>query len=161
MWVWACKMDSETWSGYCLGTRWVSHYTPAKEITKLALPIVSSKKRSLHLPLLLNNCSFCIPGLHKMLAICQQMTMKNKQQNLIFISQKHVRFWLSVVGIYWSAHTLACELIFPQKQLKDSINLFEQLCQHGSEKNELESYSNVLITITALIMAGIVIRSDQ
>lgn len=82
----------------CLGTRWVPHYTPAKEITKLALPLVASKKHSLNLPLLLDNCSFCIPGLHKMLAICQQMAMKNELKNLIFISQKHVRFWLVFSG---------------------------------------------------------------
>lgn len=64
-----------------------------------------------------------------------------------------------MVGLYWPAHTLACELIFLQKQLKESINLFEQLCQHCSEKNKVECHSSVPITIKALIMAVKVINS--
>lgn len=74
------------------------------------------------------------------------------------LAKKHVTFWFSVVGMNRSAHTLARELIFLQRQLKESINLFEQLCQCCSKRNKSECHSSVPVTLTALTMAGKVTR---
>lgn len=134
------------------------HCTPAKEITNW-----------LHLLCLLRNlvsvfsCSRTILTIETMCYIgcgiyANKWLWKLNIISSYLLAKKHVTFWLLVVELYWSAHTLACELTFLQKQLKESVNLFEQLCQHCSEKNKLECHSSVPITIKALMMAGKVIR---